>query len=172
MLALPYSRHANIERDEQYRNAFIARHQLFALVLATFSRVFAPMTYLQCASSEPRWKTPSTHEATIDRQYRMIIDDDYALIDDADEQDGGPLCREATIAMWKTNAEPLRKERRRTARVQRERVDASTTEEAARGGESNSRSEVGTVTKGRRRLESLTECSAHYYIGAVISETR
>jgi hypothetical protein len=44
----------------------------------------------------------------------MIVDDEYILLEDDDELDGGPLCREATIASWKAKAKPVQKERRRS----------------------------------------------------------
>jgi hypothetical protein len=39
---------------------------------------------------------------------KLITDDDLALL--VDEQDGGPLCREATIASWKGKP-PVHKEK-------------------------------------------------------------
>ena len=41
---------------------------------------------------------------------KFVVDDDMVLLEA--EEDGGPLCREATIASWK--ARPVQKERRRS----------------------------------------------------------
>jgi hypothetical protein len=53
-----------------------------------------------------------------------MVDDEFVLLEeDADDQDGGPLCREATIESWKVCGEEkecvLMKDRKRRLSVRR-----------------------------------------------------
>ena len=82
-------------------------HHLSEVVVDFFSHMFATASYLQCTSSIPCWSSPSSDEQAT--KPKFVVDDDMVLLDA--EEDGGPLCREATIASWK--ARPVQKERRR-----------------------------------------------------------
>jgi hypothetical protein len=74
------------------------RHQLAIFLSSFFTHMFAPASCQECTVSSP---------------YRHIfVDDDFVLLEE-DEQDGGPLCREATIEGWKV----MTKDRKRRLSV-------------------------------------------------------
>jgi hypothetical protein len=88
---------------------FIDGHHISELAVDILSRMLAPTSYQQCTCSTLCW-TPSTTDTYLaDRKPKLIVDDKYAL---QDGEDGGPICREATIASWK--AAPAKKGRRRS----------------------------------------------------------
>jgi hypothetical protein len=78
-------------------------------VLDFFSHMFAPASYLACTCSTPyrapASPSPATHITSQDEKLKIVVDDDIVVLEgeqDGEEEDGGPLCREATIASWKT----------------------------------------------------------------------
>jgi hypothetical protein len=109
MLAYPHHLLTNHDYATKHHNASFDHHHLSDVVHDFFSHMFAPTSYLQCTSSIPCWAPPAIDAHAADTQPRLIIDDDYVLLDC--EEDGGPLCREATIASWK--AAPTKEKQRR-----------------------------------------------------------
>jgi hypothetical protein len=85
-------------------------HHISEMVVDILSRVLAPASYLQCTSTIPCWAPFTTNAYAAEKSPKYVVDDDYVLLDD--EDDGGPLCRETTIASWK--ARPAKKERSRS----------------------------------------------------------
>ncbi|KAF2820705.1 hypothetical protein CC86DRAFT_374358 [Ophiobolus disseminans] len=77
----------------------IDRAHLSALLTSFLQHMFAPASCQACTSSKPCW----TDSSAADYKCRIIVDDEFVLLEDneEEEQDGGPLCREATIASWK-----------------------------------------------------------------------
>jgi len=71
-----------------------------------FSHMFAPASHLACTCSTPCWApaplTPCKYNAH-DGKIAIVVDSDIVVSEDEREEDGGPLCREATIASWKMN---------------------------------------------------------------------
>lgn len=119
MLSYRQSRHAHflhgdVEHDTQRQNPIFDRGHVSDMVSKYLSHIFTPMAYQQCTSSELSRRETTTSVSTTSPPYRMIIDDDYALIDEIDSQDGGPLHREATIASWKATKTSHQKERKRS----------------------------------------------------------
>jgi hypothetical protein len=85
-------------------------HHISEMVIEILSRMLAPASYLQCTSTIPCWAPSTTNVFTAEKKPKIIVDDDYVLLDD--QEDGGPLCRENTIASWKTKL--AKKERSRS----------------------------------------------------------
>jgi hypothetical protein len=76
-------------------------------VLDFFSHMFAPASYLSCTCSTPCWAPEPLHPNVYhhDKKLNIVVDDDIVVLEDKGEEvDGGPLCREATIASWKAGA--------------------------------------------------------------------
>jgi hypothetical protein len=48
-----------------------------------------------------------------DYNTRITVDDEFVLLEESAEKDGGPLCREATIESWKV----MTKDRKRRLSV-------------------------------------------------------
>ena len=71
-----------------------------------FAHMFAPASHLACTCSTPCWApsplTPCKYNAH-DGKIAIVVDSDIVVSEDEREEDGGPLCREATIASWKMN---------------------------------------------------------------------
>ena len=71
-----------------------------------FSHMLAPASHLACTCSTPCWApsppSPDDHNAH-DGKRAIVVDSDIVVSEDEREEDGGPLCREATIASWKMN---------------------------------------------------------------------
>lgn len=93
------------QADHNYISAFLIRF---------LSHMFAPAAYQQCTSSTPCW-APAHHEESCSKSSSkavIIVDDEFVLLEDDEsgEQDGGPICREATIESWKAP----KKERKRS----------------------------------------------------------
>ncbi|OAL47201.1 hypothetical protein IQ07DRAFT_646810 [Pyrenochaeta sp. DS3sAY3a] len=114
MLAQPQTSHVDSEHEALFQTAPLDRHRLSDFVVDFFSHMFAPTAYVQCTTTRSYLSSPYMDRSTSDRKCTMIVDDEYILLEDDDELDGGPLCREATIASWKTKAKPVQKERRRS----------------------------------------------------------
>jgi hypothetical protein len=98
----------NHERAMHDHHIFLDGHHISELAVDILSRMLAPASYLQCTSSIPCWAPSTSETCYADRKPTLIVDDEYVLLD---KEDGGPLCREATIASWK--ATPAKRERRR-----------------------------------------------------------
>jgi len=74
-----------------------------------FSHMFAPASYLACTCSTPCWApaplTPCNYNAH-DGKIAIVVDSNIVEEEGEEgEEDGGPLCREATIASWKMKEE-------------------------------------------------------------------
>jgi hypothetical protein len=73
-------------------------HAVRQHLASALASLFAPTSYQQYTSS-------STSPYRIqDYNTRITVDDEFVLLEEIlekDEQDGGPLCREATIESWK-----------------------------------------------------------------------
>ncbi|KAF1944703.1 hypothetical protein EJ02DRAFT_452301 [Clathrospora elynae] len=108
MLAHPRPQHTDLSHDTQHHNAFIDCGHLSEILVNFLSHIFAPASYLQCTSLMPCWSPLPSDTCATQRKQKLIVVDDSALLEN--EEDGGPLCREATIASWK--AGPAKKERR------------------------------------------------------------
>lgn len=76
-----------------------------------FLHMFAPNSYLQCTATG-QWSEPATHTPpeALERKNTVIVDDDFVLVGDSAESDGGPLCREAMIEKWKGEEHEVRTE--------------------------------------------------------------
>lgn len=100
------SAHSQEEHENAHRTARrLDHHHISAFLISFLSHMFAPASYQQCASSTTCWTT-SHHGDCVARssdEVVMIMDDDFVLLKDrsSEDQDGGPLCREATIESWK-----------------------------------------------------------------------
>ncbi|KAH6852982.1 hypothetical protein BKA58DRAFT_64273 [Alternaria rosae] len=83
-----------------------------------FSHMFAPALHLACTCSTPCWapSSPSSHDQNVhDGKVEIVVDSDIVVREDEREEDGGPLCREATIASWKVGGKKqARRHRRRS----------------------------------------------------------
>ncbi|KAG9188025.1 hypothetical protein G6011_01948 [Alternaria panax] len=97
----------------------ITPDHLSEAVLDFFSHMFAPTSYQSCYCSTPCWAPAPYHTdphiAAVghDKKLRIVVDDDIVVLEDG-EEDGGPLCREATIESWKVGEG--KKERRSSSR--------------------------------------------------------
>jgi hypothetical protein len=85
----------------------VDHHHIAAFFISFLSHMFAPAAYQQCTSSTPCW-APSHHAELLSKSSSsskavIIVDDEFVLLEDSESetQDGGPLCREATIESWK-----------------------------------------------------------------------
>ncbi|KAH8728312.1 hypothetical protein GQ44DRAFT_757274 [Phaeosphaeriaceae sp. PMI808] len=85
-----YSSSPNTE--SHYPPAPSTHHHLSDLLSTFLTHMFALASCQACTSSQPCWTT--------DYKARIVVDDEYVLLDE-DEDDGGPLCREAVIDGWK-----------------------------------------------------------------------
>ncbi|KAH7079949.1 hypothetical protein BKA63DRAFT_505354 [Paraphoma chrysanthemicola] len=101
----PQSTRRNSNSSTSSHNTHFAdRHQLSEFLTSFLTHMFAPTSCQQCTATSPY----NLNNTTIaDRKCNCIVDDEYVLFDD--EQDGGPLCREATIASWKMTAQRKRR---------------------------------------------------------------
>ena len=100
--------------ETEHQHAYhVDHHQMAAFLIGFLDRMFAPAAYQQCTSSMPCWAV--SHHSECSSKSRdetvIIVDDEFVLLEDRDseEQDGGPICREATIESWKAP----KKERKR-----------------------------------------------------------
>ncbi|UPX13285.1 uncharacterized protein EKO05_0003801 [Ascochyta rabiei] len=90
----------------------VDHHHVSAFLISFFSHMFAPAAYQQCTSSTPCWAL--SHHVECSRSSRkavIIVDDEFVLLEafEGEEEDGGPICREATIESWKVpRKEPKR----------------------------------------------------------------
>lgn len=83
----------------------VDHHHISAFLISLLSHMFAPAAYQRCTSSTPCWATPHNSDCAHKSSDKAItiVDDEFVLLEDrsSEEQDGGPLCREATIESWK-----------------------------------------------------------------------
>lgn len=114
MFAQSQNPQMHFEHNTTSQTAVLDRHRFSDFIADFFSHMFAPTSYVQCTATKTYMSSPYMSQNTQDRKCTMIVDDEYVLLEDNDEQDGGPLCREATIASWKTKSKPVQKERRRS----------------------------------------------------------
>lgn len=81
-----------------------------------FAHMFAPASYLACTCSTPCWApaplAPCNYNAH-DGKIGIVVDSDIVVSEDEREEDGGPLCREATIASWKVGGKKEKRGNRR-----------------------------------------------------------
>lgn len=91
------------KRVHQYAHQ-VDHHQIATFLISFLTQTFTPVAYQQCTSSTPCWATPRSQTCVSinDAKTLIIVDDEFVLLEDSEEQDGGPLCREATIESWKT----------------------------------------------------------------------
>ncbi|KAH6643011.1 hypothetical protein C7974DRAFT_114619 [Boeremia exigua] len=97
---------SQIDRDGEHQHAHqVDHHQIAAFLVSILSHIFAPAAYQQCTSSTPCWVASHSHECSSRscEKTATVVDDDFVLLEerDSEEQDGGPICREATIESWK-----------------------------------------------------------------------
>lgn len=96
--------HSDWKIEHQHAHQ-VDHHQIAAFLISFISHMFAPTAYQQCTSSTPCWATPNdqTCSSKNNAKTTIVIDDDFVSLEDNghEEQDGGPICREATIESWK-----------------------------------------------------------------------
>lgn len=93
----------DLKSEHQHAHQF-DHHQIAAILVSFLSHVFAPVAHQQCTSSTPCWAASHTRECSRKNREEttIIVDDEFVLLDrSSEEQDGGPVCREATIESWK-----------------------------------------------------------------------
>ncbi|KAF1832615.1 hypothetical protein BDW02DRAFT_570905 [Decorospora gaudefroyi] len=73
-----------------------AQHRISKVVVKFISNMVVPLSYLQCTSSTPRGTACTADQ---DRSLKLIVDDGYVVLNE--QEDGGPLRWEATIASGK-----------------------------------------------------------------------
>lgn len=114
MLARPHPQRRRATTEHVQRQAFhLDRQNVSGAVVSFVTHMLAPTSYLQCVSSPSyHYADFYPHEYKIKQIRNVMIDEAIVVMDEEVLQDGGPLCREATIASWK--AKPCRKERRRS----------------------------------------------------------
>ena len=89
-----------------------------------FAHMFAPASHLACTCSTPCWApaplTPCNYNAH-DGKIAIVVDKDIVVAEETDEmeEDGGPLCREATIASWKVGGKQQEQAQERRNRRRR-----------------------------------------------------
>ncbi|KAF2627651.1 hypothetical protein BU25DRAFT_421635 [Macroventuria anomochaeta] len=98
---------------EQQRAHQVDHHHISAFLISFLSHMFAPAAYQQCTSSTPCWAV-SHHSECLSKSSDkavIIVDDEFVLLEDRDseEQDGGPICQEATIESWKAPKKGLKR---------------------------------------------------------------
>lgn len=105
---------AKEERENEHQTARrVDHHHVSTFLISFLSHMFAPAAYQQCTCSTPCWVT-SHHGDCASKssdQAVIIVDDEFVLLEDnsGEEQDGGPLCHEATIESWKAPKNAQRK---------------------------------------------------------------
>ncbi|KAI8933821.1 hypothetical protein NX059_009523 [Plenodomus lindquistii] len=115
----PSASQSTSPHHHRHHHPHISAEQISTVVVNFFSHMFAPTSYLQCTSSG-RWSEP-LHEG--ERNHTIVVDDEFILIDDDKDPDGGPICREAAIASWKSgkadrDGQAMGMKRRRRSSVQ------------------------------------------------------
>lgn len=102
--------------SKEYQSPHQGDHQhSSALLINLLSHMFAPVSYQQCTSSAPCWTVSydSKRELNSSGKTGIIVDDEFVLLEDRDgEDDGGPICREATIESWKAPKKAQKKSRK------------------------------------------------------------
>lgn len=94
------------DRKNEHQTAHgVDHYHILAFLVGFLSRMFAPTAYQQCTSTTPFWANPHHSEPASwgDDESVITVDDKFALLGhrESEEQDGGPICREATIESWK-----------------------------------------------------------------------
>ena len=102
------------ERENEHQTARqVDHHHISAFLISSLSHMFATAAYQQCSSSTPCWATSHNNDCGSKSGDKAvtIVDDEFVLLGNRsnDEQDGGPLCREATIESWKAPKKAQRK---------------------------------------------------------------
>ena len=101
---------ASTPSQEERKNAHqtarqVDHHHISAFLFSFVSHMFAPAAYQQCTSSTTCWTTSHHSDwlAKSSDEEVIMMDDDFVLLEDrsSEDQDGGSLCREATIESWK-----------------------------------------------------------------------
>ncbi|KAF2033062.1 hypothetical protein EK21DRAFT_86502 [Setomelanomma holmii] len=100
----PQPQRRNSSSSVTLHKASIDRHQLSEMLTSFLTHMFAPASCQQCLSTSPYSLTNTT---VIDRKCDCVVNGEYVLFDG--EQDGGPLCREATIESWKMTSQRKRR---------------------------------------------------------------
>jgi hypothetical protein len=104
---MPSSQNYNIMFDQHHSDANhdkatfhytlvtpLQHHNIRHHFSSFLNHMFAPISCQQCTS------TSQSPYRIQDYPARIIVDDEFVLLEE-DSVDGGPLCREATIASWK-----------------------------------------------------------------------
>ncbi|KAF2128148.1 hypothetical protein P153DRAFT_268784, partial [Dothidotthia symphoricarpi CBS 119687] len=73
------------------------RYHLSDIFVNFFTHMLAPTACVSCTCTTPCW-APDAPSA--EQQCAASVDDECAIVEDESGLDGGPLCREATIASW------------------------------------------------------------------------
>lgn len=92
------------DHDNQHQRAHqVDHHHISTFLISLLSHMFAPAAYQQCTSSTPCWAPSHDTECLSKDKTVIIVDDEFILLEDeeSEAQDGGPICREATIESWK-----------------------------------------------------------------------
>lgn len=102
------------ERENEHQTARqVDHHHISAFLISLLSHMFAPAAYQQCTSSTTCWATSHHNDCAHGKNDKtvIIVDDEFVLLEDrsTEEQDGGPICREATIESWKAPKKAQRK---------------------------------------------------------------
>ena len=110
MLSHPKIDTQGSEPNPQIHKSVIDHHHLSDAIVSFLAHMFAPTGYLQCNSTSS-WSQSSPYVHEINRAHTIVVDDDYVVVDELDNNDGGPLCREATIASWKVKSAHTKRRR-------------------------------------------------------------
>ncbi|KAJ4988137.1 hypothetical protein SVAN01_06389 [Stagonosporopsis vannaccii] len=95
---------SDLKAEHQHAHQF-DHHQIAAFLVSFLSHMFAPAGYQQCTLSASCCTASHRREdlSRLRDETAIIVDDELVLLENrsSEEQDGGPICREATIESWK-----------------------------------------------------------------------
>lgn len=85
-----------LEHNATKHSTLLVPHSLIDITVEFFSHIVAPISYLQCTATG-RWFIP-LHR--LRKNAAIVADDEEKSTSEGLDPDGGPLCREADIALW------------------------------------------------------------------------